>query len=238
MRTFATALLIASALAAPAAAGTRNFGVSGFEKIRVDGPYRVRLSTGVAPFAQATGSSRAVDGVSVEVQGQTLIVRTNPSSWGGYPGQSAGPVEVTVGTHELSSAWLNGSGSLDIDRVKGLKFDLSVEGSGGATIGNADVDQLRVNVVGTANAALSGRASKFTAMVRGLSSLDATGLTATDATIGAEGGATVKAQVTNEATIDSLGTASVTLAGAPSCTVHAVGSATVTGCKGAGPAGY
>ncbi len=223
--------------AAPAGADTRNFGVSGFNKVRVDGPFKVRLTTGVAPFAQATGSARAIDRVALDVRGQTLIVHANQSSWGGYSGENVGPVEIAIGTHDLSAAALNGSGSLDINAVKGLAFDLSVQGSGGAAITETDVDQLRVNVIGTASASLGGRAGKMTAIVRGISSLDAAGLTVKDATIGAEGAATVKATVTNEVTIDGAGTATITLTGDPSCTVRAHGSATVSGCKSSG-AGY
>ena len=47
---------------------------------------------------------------------------SNVVSWGGYPGANAGPVEVSVGTHDLSDAWLNGAGALAIDRVKGLQL--------------------------------------------------------------------------------------------------------------------
>ena len=49
----AAALIAATAIASPASAATRNFGITGFEKIRVDGPYKVILTTGVAPFAIA-----------------------------------------------------------------------------------------------------------------------------------------------------------------------------------------
>jgi len=232
MRTTLPAFLIAAALSVPANAGTRNYGVSGFEKVRVDGPFRVRVTTGVPPSAQATGPDDAIDKVAIDVQGSTLIVHINQSNWGGYPGTgSGGPVEITIGTHELSSAALNGSGSLNINEVKGLKFDLAVQGSGGANIGNADVDQLRVSVIGAANASLSGRAGKMTAIVRGVSTLNAAALSAKDAAIGAEGAATVTAQVSNEATIDGTGTATITVSGAPSCTVRASGSATVNGCK-------
>ncbi|HEX6660908.1 MAG TPA: DUF2807 domain-containing protein, partial [Sphingomicrobium sp.] len=202
MRIHLLILLALTGLAMPAGAETRNFGVSGFDKVRVDGPFKVHLTTGVAPFAQATGSARAIDRVAVEVRGQTLIVHANRSAWGGYSGDNIGTVEVAIGTHDLSAATLNGSGSLDINAVKGLTFDLAVQGSGGAAIGEVDVDQLRVNVLGTASASLGGRAGKMTAIVRGISSLDAAGLTAKDATIGAEGAATVKAAVTNAVTID------------------------------------
>lgn len=231
MRITVPSFLIAATLAVPASAGTRNFGVSGFDKVRVDGPFKVRVTTGVPPSAQVTGPDDGIDKVAIDVQGSTLVVHVNQSSWGGYPGAASGPVEISIGTHELSSAALNGAGSLDINEVKALKFDLAVVGSGSANIGKADVDQLRVTIVGTANASLGGRAGKMTAVVRGISSLNAGSLSAKDATIGAEGAGTVTAQVANEVTIDATGTATITVTGTPSCTVHASGSATVTGCK-------
>jgi hypothetical protein len=136
MRTIFLAAAI-FAIAAPAQAATRNFGITGFDKIRVDGPYRVTLTTGVPPFARASGSASALDGLTIEVRDDTLIVHSNLDSWGGYPGKDVGPVEVSLGTHELSAAWLNGSGSLSINHVQGLKFGLSVQGSGSADIAQA-----------------------------------------------------------------------------------------------------
>ena len=229
MRTF---LLIAalSAAAAPAAAATRNFTITSFTKVRVEGPYKVQLKTGVAPFASATGSPGALDRVAIEVRGDTLVVRSSLDSWGGYPGQDVGPVTISLGTHDLSSAWLNGSGLLAIDKVKGLTFDLSVEGSGAGQIGQADVDQLHVTVVGTASARLGGKAAKMTADIRGLSSLDAAGLAAKDATLGADGAATIAANVSNSVSLEATGPATVRLDGAPSCTLRVSGSASVTGC--------
>lgn len=224
-------LLLVLAVSAPAQAATRNFGVSGFDRVRVDGPYRVTLTTGVAPFATASGSQVALDAVSIDVQGRTLIVHINRSSWGGYPGKDSGPVEINIGTHDLSAAYLNGAGSLQIDRVKALAFELSVQGSGLATIGNTDVDQLLVGVVGSASASLAGRAGKLTATVRGISSLDASGLVIKDATISAEGAATVKANITNAVKVDGTGPATITFTGDPACTSKLNGSASVSGCR-------
>lgn len=219
------------ALCAPAAAADRNFTVTGFDRIRVDGPYRVSLKTGVAPFARASGASAALDGVSVEVQGRTLIVRNSPSGWGGYPGESRGPVEITLGTHELSTAWVNGPGSLAIDGVRGQSFDLSLQGPGSADVGRIDVDRLRVSLTGTGGLRLDGKAALATAIVRGSGSVDGSLLTVKDATIGAEGAALVRLAATGTAKVDSTGTAVVELAGRPACTVRASGSAVVSGCR-------
>jgi hypothetical protein len=231
MRTFLIAALAISGVAGRVDAATRNFGIESFEKVRVEGPYKVTLTTGVPPFATATGSQAGLDAVSIEMRGNTLVIHGNTASWGGYPRQSAGPVEIKLGTHDLSSAWISGSGALAIDKAKGLSFDLSVQGSAAATIGRADVDQLSIAVVGTGSAALSGQARKVTAVVRGISSLDAANLAAKDATLGVEGTATVAANVSDSVKIDGNGPITVRLTGSPACTLRVSGSASVTGCK-------
>lgn len=219
------------ALATPAGAATRNFGITGFEKVRVDGPFQVKLSTGVAPFARATGAPAALDRVAVEVRGNTLVVHNNLDSWGGYPGTNVGPVTIELGTHDLTAAWLNGSGTIAIDRVKGLTFDLSVQGSGAGQIGQVAVDQLNVSVVGTASARLAGAAAKITAVIRGISTLDAAALSTKDATLGADGAATIAATVSDSVTVDATGPATVRLSGRPACILRVSGSASVSGCR-------
>ena len=218
--------------AAPATAATRNFGVSGFDRVRVDGDYKVTLVNGVAPYAKAIGSARALDPVDVVVEGRTLIVRANKSaSWGGYPGESAGPVEVLIGTHELTAAFVNGAGSLAINQVRGLKFEASAQGAGSLSIGAVDVDVLQIGLAGAASARLAGKALKLTAIVRGTSALDGEGLVVKDAVIGAQGPAIVKLTATGTAKVDAIGVAAVTLTGKPSCIVTIKGSASVSGCR-------
>ena len=224
--------LLAAALAgAPAFAAERTYTVTGFDQVRVTGPYRVRMTTGVAPFARATGSTQALDGVTIEVNGQILSVRRNPSTASGYPGQPAGPVEIEVGSHDLRSAIVVGSGSLDINTVRSLSFSLNVEGAGAARVGKLDVDQLKLSASGTASTSLAGSAKAATLLVRGISSLDGTSLTVKDAVIGSEGPAMVRVNVSNTAKVEAKGASQVVLDGGPACTVTASGSATVSGCR-------
>lgn len=231
MKHFILAAIIMSA-SAPAAAAERNFGVSGFDRIRVDGDYKVVLTVGAPPFARAKGSIRALDPVDIRVEGRTLVVRTkNSASWGGYPGESAGPVEVTIGTHDLTAAFVNGAGSLSINKVRGLKFEASAQGAGAIAIDRLEVDQLQLGLAGAASAKLSGTVGKLTATVRGSSSLDGEGLTVKDAVIGAQGPAIVKLTATGTAKVDAIGVAAVTLTGKPSCIVTTKGSASVSGCR-------
>lgn len=230
MRTFPIFIAVL-VFASTADAATRNFGITDFDKVRVEGPYKVRLATGVAPFATASGTPAALDRIAIEMRGNTLVVHGSSSSWGGYPGQDSGPVEISLGTHDLTSAWISGSGALAIDKAKGLSFDLSVQGSAAAAIGNAEIDQLNVAVVGTGSATLAGRAAKMTALVRGVSSLDAANLASHDATIGAEGTALVTANVSDSVRVDGIGAVTVRLTGGPACTLRVSGSASVSGCR-------
>ena len=225
------ALCAAALSASSATAAERTLSVTNFDKVRLDGPFSVRLTTGVSPFAKVSGSAAAIDAVSVDQQGRTLIIRGNPSSWGGnYPGQSRGPVEISVGTQDLNAAYVNGPGALQVNRIKGLSFDLSVQGSGSAAVGDAKVDHLKVTVSGVGTVSIAGSAPKLTALVRGTSSLDASGLAVKDATVGAEGPAQVRVTASNSAKIDARGVASVDVAGGGACTVNSQGSAVVTGC--------
>jgi hypothetical protein len=222
-------------LAAPATAATRNFGIEDFDRIRIAGPFKVQLVTGVAPFAKATGSNDAIDGVSIEVQGRTLIVRRNSSNWSSFPGQNSGPVTISIGTHDLSVASLNGSGVLAIDHVKGASFQLSVDGAGSASIGNIAVDTLDVGISGSASATIAGTAPQLTANLLGASSFDGSALSAKDATIGAHGTAVVKLIATDAVKVDADGPVTLTFGGNPACMLRSQGPADVTGCRSEAP---
>lgn len=232
------ALLVVASLPAPSAtraappAAKRNYSVTDFDRIRVDGPYQVSVKTNVAPFARATGSQASLDGVSIKIEGRTLVIRAGSGGWGGYPGENRGPVTIEVGTHGLRTGWINGAGALMIDQISGLSFDLSILGPGTASIADAQVDQLKVGIAGAGSVRLAGQAAKLTTTVRGTSSFEGDGLRVKDAVIGAEGPSVVRANVSNSAKVDATGLASVTLTGSPACTVKAQGSANVTGCKG------
>ena len=230
MRIF-LALILALAWTVPAAAETRNFGVSGFDRVRIEGPYKVKLATAVAPFARASGSAAALQRLVVRVDGRTLIIQSNQSSWGGYPGKDSGPVEVTVGTHELTTAILVGAGSLAIDKVKAFEFALTVQGAGLAGIGQTDVDRLNLAISGTGSAILSGKARQLAAIVRGLASIQAANLSVTNATIAVEGAGSVAVRVSGSVKVTGSGSGTIALDGNPACTLKVNGAGSVTGCR-------
>lgn len=229
-----TILLIAAALAvsAPASAAVRTFMVEDFSRLRIEGPYNVQLVTGVPPFAKASGSTAALDSISIDVEDGTLKIRPNLSGWtNNNPGQSNGLVTVSIGTHGLSSAVLNGAGSLTIDKVDGDSFALGIAGPGAIDIGRLSVDTFKLGISGNGSAIVAGNAPTVTVMVQGASSFDGSALTSEDATIGAQGAAVVKLRATGTAKVNAEGPASVILAGRPECTLQGQGAGEVSGCR-------
>jgi hypothetical protein len=225
---FAAAL---AAVASPAGTAERNFMVTDFTRIRVDGPYSVKLATGVPPSAKASGSSTALDNLSVQVEGQTLIIRKSRSGWGGFPGDNPGPVTILVGTHDLTTIWLNGSGGLRVNAVDGPSLDISVVGAGSVSVDKLKVDHVGVGVSGSGSAVLSGTANEAAATVSGTFSVGAQALTVKNATIGASGAGVVKLTATNTVKVNGEGAVTVELSGNPSCTLNLEGPASVTGCR-------
>lgn len=226
-----TAVLAAALLSSAAPAAERGYSVTDFERIRVDGPYKVTLTTGRSPGARAYGSQAAIEGVSVELQGRTLIVKRNSQTWGGYPGTSvggaAGPVEIRLTGYALRSATLNGAGSLTIDALKGQSIDLLVAGSGLLKVGRIDTDRLTVSVAGNGRAEVGGKAAIAQFAVRGTGAIDGSALVAKDAKIAADGPGDIKIAATATASVVSSGAGNIAVTGRPACTVKATGSGTV-----------
>ena len=227
-------LLIAAALltsTAPAIAATRNVTVTDFDRIRVEGPYQVSLSTSRAPSARVEGSSVALDSVVVEVQGRTLVIRPNRGAWGGYPGRPVGLVSVTAGTHDLTDATVAGTGSLAIDRVKGLSFNAVAQGAGSLSIADVRADKIAVALVGASSATLGGKVLALNAVLRGSGLLDASALQAKDAVLGLEGAGEIRASASNTATISANGPGRISLSGRPACAAKGNPTAVITGCR-------
>ena len=216
--------------ASPLAAAERNYSVTDFNKVRVEGPFAVTLATNVAPFARASGTPRALDRVSLRVDGRTLIIRVDRSAWGGTADEDAGPVTIAVGTHGLDQATLSGPGSLAIDRVRGLEFSLASFGSGAASVGAVATDRLTIFAKGSGSTRVAGATKMLDAALNGPGLIDASGLTAKDARLSALGPASLRATVTNSVKLTASGTATITLDGGAACERKVTGSAVVTGC--------
>ena len=217
-----------AAAAAPAAAAERRFTVTDFDRILVDGPFKVTLSTGRSGSAVATGSNQALDRVSIEVQGRTLRVRPNRSAWGGYPGEGSGTLVIKVSTHDLRGAVVTGSGSIDIDKAKGMRFEASVAGSGRIGIASLEADKLGVGLLGSGKIQLAGKVKELRATIQGAGDLDAEKLTVEDADINADTAGNISVGVRRAAKVTATGQGDTRIVGKPACTLKGLASGRVS----------
>ena len=221
-------LFVAAAAAAPLAAAERRYSITDFDRIEVQGPYEVRIATGASSSAaRAEGDQAALDRVTVDVQGRTLRVRPNRSAWGGYPGDRPGLVTVELATRDLRAASVVGSGKVSIDRVKGLRADLSVSGSGSLSAGSVDADTLVVSLLGSGTVALAGRAKQLRAAVQGSGDLDGTAFRAEDVDLTADTAGAIAVGAVRTAKVRATGPGDVEIAGTPACTVTGASAALV-----------
>lgn len=219
--------LLCGLTAIPAAAAERAYTVTNFDRVRVEGPYTVRVTSGKAASAKATGSAAALDAVIVRVDGRTLIVRRDTNGWGGFPQADKGRVSIAVSVPVLVGASLAGSGALAIDAMRGARVDLAVDGSGQIQVGRITADMLNATVAGSAGLDMAGRAATARVDLRGSGAIRAGTLEANDAKVSSAGSGQLVLTVKRAANIQFVGSGVVEILGTPACTVRNIGSGDV-----------
>ncbi len=217
-----------AAVATPAAAAERRFMVTDYDRVQLDGPFEVTLATGGSSGAVARGSVRALDRVTIEVQGRLLKIRTNSSAWGGNPDEDVGPVSIALSTHQLRGASVRGSGSLSIDEAKAMRLDLSLSGNGRLAVDTLDADTVSLVVVGSGRVLLGGKVKNLSAGVAGSGDLEASKLVAQDADIRSGTSGVITVGVARAAKISADGSGDVEIIGTPACTVARRGGGNVS----------
>lgn len=220
MKKIMAALALAAALAAPAAAAERTYSVTDFDRVRIEGPFAVRLTSGRPAAASATGSQQALDRVSITVESGVLRIRPNRSAWSADPGAASGPVTIEISTRAVRAATVLGAGSLAMDRASGMRVDLNVEGSGRIAVPAVAVDRLVVGLIGSGRIQIAGTAADLRASVHGWADLDAGALRAQAAQVVTDSAGRVAVGVEREATVTASGIGEVEILGAAACTLR------------------
>ncbi len=221
-------LALSCATATAASAADRPLYIGSFDRVRVQGPFEVRIVDG-SPGATLSGDRRVIEGVEVRVDGSTLTIRNGIGQWGEQPrAATTQPVVVTVSARNIVSATVIGAGRLTIPRMKTTRVELAVTGAGVIIAGGIDADQANATVIGGGAITLAGRAATTRLLANGPATIDAGALVAGDATVRVDGPGEVKANARFTATVDNLGLGQVTVAGHPKCTVKANAGGPVT----------
>ena len=215
-------------VAPAAAAAERGLSITDFDRLRVDGSFTVIVTTGRGTSARIVGTPAAIDASSVEVQGRTLTIRRNRNAWGSSSGQDNTAPVVRVTAPLLTNVWVSGPAKVSVDRMKGLRVAVSLEGAGEIAVAAVTADRLDVATVGSGTMTLAGTVANLTLVARGAGTIDAAKLSVADAKLTSESAGTITLAAKRSANVVMTGTGSVVVIGKPACTVRNVGAGTVT----------
>ena len=224
------ALALALLAFAPAHAAQRSYSIGSFDRIRVEGPFDVRLTTNASPGARAEGDPKATQDLDIRVEGTTLIVRAGVGGWGEQPrGGAAEATVITVSTAMVRRATVIGGGRLTIaGPLRSQRVDLALTGSGSLAVSGIEADQLFVTLLGSGNIALAGKAAKVNLNTSGPGTIAAAPLAAGDLVLRLDGNGETQATALYTANVTTTGIGAATVYGKPACTVKAVAGGPVS----------
>ncbi|MET0309190.1 MAG: DUF2807 domain-containing protein [Sphingomonas sp.] len=209
-------LLLLTAASAPS---ERSFIVGSFERLRVDGPFDVAVVAG-SPNASASGEPRALDQISIRVEGSTLFVSTGALTAGQQ--RTAAP-RITIAVPALRAVLVNGGGRVRIAEMRGPRVDMALNGGGSLDVGAVQADEAVVSLTGTGAISLGGKAGQARLRSYGAGSIDAGGLSANEATVASQGSGDIRLGVRYTAQIMAMGAGRIGILGAPECRVSGPG---------------
>lgn len=220
-------------LAAAGPAAEKRVYLGSFDRLRVEGPYRVVVTTGSPGGTLVSDDPRAFDRVEVHQDGDVVVIRRAQIEERDRP--VAVPLTITLATPALASVALIGAGEVAVTGLKAPHADLSVAGSGTIAVTGADADDLTAISVGNGRIGIAGRAGKARLTVNGAGGMAADALDAGELTVRLDGPGEVAARARYTALVSSSGLGRVAVAGNPKCTVRAAAGQVVCGAAGLVP---
>jgi hypothetical protein len=185
MRWLALAPLLLLVSAAPPA-DEKRFMVTGFERVRVDGPFEVEIVPG-SPGATASGEGKALDHVAIRVDGSTLIVNTGATGWKLRAAEAPETVKIAISVPILRGLAIRGGAQVGVAEMRGSRIDLGLSGGGSIAVKAVRADDLILNLTGPGTVTLAGAVARARVSSYGDGSVHAEDLLADEAALfGAE----------------------------------------------------
>jgi hypothetical protein len=208
----------------PALAADRNYSVTEFDKIDVDGPYQVSVETGKVPSVRASGGQTGIDRLFVEVRSQNLIIRPLKSGWGERSFLKPGSVVIRVTVPGLKRVDVTGSGSVSINHIRTARLSVGQQGSGQIQISQIQVDQLDLAASGSGLVTLGGKALGGRITNSGTGRVMAAGLMVSDLNVQSDSSGETRIGALRSAKATSTGSGDIIIIGNPACTVTQLGA--------------
>ncbi|MEN2748611.1 DUF2807 domain-containing protein [Sphingomonas sp. T9W2] len=168
------ATLIALALAAPAfPPAEKRLMLTGYDRIRVDGPFTVRVMAEPSATNRIVGEPAAIATVQVRVEGQTLVVVPARDDRGRpIVATGAAPV-IELRNDRLAAVALRGAGSIEVERTTAARVDLALTGDGMIRIGSLGSGSVQATLIGAGTIALAGKSGQGRFTINGPGTIDA-----------------------------------------------------------------
>lgn len=210
--------------------GEMTYEVGEFDQISTAGPQNVVVTFGDAFSVRSEGSPRALALLEATVDNGRLTI--GPES--GFNWFASGQLEGTtfyVTLPALRSVTTAGSGSVQVDRIEGDRFEGTVGGPGTISIGLLKVDEADLTVTGSGNVVATGDVREARVTIAGSGEIQAGALRSKIASVTIGGSGDVTLAVEEEAKVAVTGSGDVDIAGPASCSVTRMGGGEVR-CNG------
>ncbi|MFP4094175.1 MAG: PspC domain-containing protein [Cyclobacteriaceae bacterium] len=189
---------------------SRSYELENFNRLRIEGPFRVNLSLGEEYAIMVTGDQDAVEDVAVDKNEETLSVNYRQP----FVRDVDEMIEVTLVVPSLRSVRLNANAQLNVGNALTDQLDVEMSGSSKAFI-KVDTDQLSVNMRGASSLKLYGNSRLMDATLSGASRLDAYEMQLNTANLESSGAAKAQLNVSDELNADAEDSSRVEYRGTP-----------------------
>lgn len=214
---------------ASAPADERVFLIAGFDRLRVDGPYRVEVVPGTTARAVAIGEGRALRQLSVRNMGGVLVVSAGPEGWETRAGQALETPVIRIATPTLRAVTVNGGGQVRITGLKTQRAELGLNGSGIIQVDGIEAREVNATVIGGGTVTLAGKTASARIRSTGAGSVQASDLTADQAVIVAESAGETRLNVRYSVQVNAMGLGAVVIAGDAECRIRGTGPVVCAG---------
>lgn len=206
---------------------TKEYSVSGFDKIQVDGAGQLNITQGSEEGLTIEAEDNILAHIKVEVKNKTLVIGYDRFDWDKsiYPTK---PIVFTVTVKDFEKLQVNGAVDLNMKALESEGFQLIVNGAGDFKITDLAVDDLDVRIAGGASINFGGVTESQVIKIDGAGNYAAENLESqkVNVTISGVGNVTVWATETLDVEINGAG--SVNYYGSPKLTKSIEGLGTVS----------
>lgn len=188
-------------------------------EITLLGPDAVKVITGGRLAISVEGDQAVKDRLRFVLRDGKLGIGRQDNGW-----NSEGIATVTVIVPDVRDLVLAGSGTIDVDALRGDKVGVTVAGSGTVQAQRVDAGQLDVAVLGSGTLKATGQAQTLGLKIAGSGAADMANLDAANAKVDVAGSGDARFASNGNVDANIMGSGEVRVRGRATCKVTAMGS--------------